>query len=106
MLIVRLVVFLLLLVLLAYLIASNAGQAVDLRFFGREYLAVDLFWIVAGSFIAGVFCAGIALLTREWRHHREVGKLRRQLATVQREIGDLRTLPLQDLTGDGQAKDD
>ena len=106
MLIVRLVIFLLLLILLAYLIASNAGQVVDLRFFGREYLAVDLFWVVAASFLAGVLCTGFGLLSREWRHHRDVVKLRRQVGTLQREIGDLRTLPLQDLTGDAKAKDD
>jgi lipopolysaccharide assembly protein A len=94
----RLIVFLLLLILLVYLFATNAGQTVDLRFFGQEWLAIDVFWVVVVSFALGLLAALVGMGLREVRHRRELGRLRRQTAVLQRELTDLRSLPLQELT--------
>lgn len=104
--VIRLVFFLLLLFLLVYVFATNTGQSVDLTFFGHEYLAVDLFWIVASSFLLGLLVASFGLLWREWRHRRDLGKLRKHTSRLEQELGELRTLPLQELTGGTKAKDD
>lgn len=102
---VRLIFFLLLLALLVYFFAANAGQTVDLRFFGRELLAIELFWVVAASFGLGLLVAGSGWLAREWRHRREAGRLRRQNAGLEKELGELRTLPLRELTEHSASKD-
>jgi uncharacterized integral membrane protein len=103
--VIKLVIFLLLLLVLVYLFATNTGQTVDLRFFGREYLAVDLFWVVVASFVLGVLVTGCGLLLREWRHRRELGRLRRHGNRLEQELADLRTLPLQELTERHPTKD-
>lgn len=95
--VIRLVLFLLLLFLLVYMFAANADQTVDLRFFGREFLAVGVFWIVAVSFAGGLLAALIGMGLREWRHRRELGRLRRHNSALTRELADLRALPLEDL---------
>lgn len=103
--VIKLVVFLLLLFALVYLFATNTGQTVDLQFFGREFLAVDLFWVVVSSFALGVLVAGFGLLLREWRHRRDLRRLRRQSERLEQELADLRTLPLQELTERPTTKD-
>lgn len=100
----RLVLFVLLLFLLVYVFAANAGQTVDLRFFGREFLAVGVFWVVAASFVAGLVVALIGMGLREWRHRGELGRLRRRNADLQKELEDLRALPLQELTEGSDGK--
>lgn len=95
---IRLIFFVLLLLLLVYVFASNAGQTVDLRFFGREFLAIGIFWVVGVSFCAGLLAALLGMGLREFRHRREIGRMRRQNAALQRELADLRALPLAELT--------
>jgi uncharacterized integral membrane protein len=96
--VIRLVFFLILLFLLVYVFAANAGQTVDLRFFGREFLAVGIFWIVAVSFGAGVLATMIGMGLRQWRYRRELGRMRRQNSALQHELTELRALPLQELS--------
>ncbi len=104
--VIRLVVFLLLLFVLVYVFAANAAQTVDLNFFGREYLDLPLFWVVASSFALGFLAALVGMGAREWRHRRDIGRLRKQNAVMDQELADLRTLPLQELAGESTAKDD
>jgi len=98
--VIRLVFFLLLLFLLVSLFVANAGQTVDLNLFGREFLDLGLFWIVAGSFLLGVTATVMGMGLREFRLRRELGRQRRQQDSLSRELADLRALPLKDLTGD------
>ena len=104
--VIRLVLFLVLLFLLVYVFASNAGQTVDLQLFGREYLDIGLFWVVAASFGIGFLAAALGMAMREVRVRRERARLRKQVGTLESELTDLRALPLQDLSGENQAKDD
>ena len=104
--VIRLVVFLLLLFVLVYVFAANAGQTVDLNFFGREYPDLALFWVVAASFGLGFLAALTGMGAREWRHRRDIGRLRKQNAIMDKELADLRTLPLQELDVEPATKDD
>ncbi len=103
--VIRLILFVALLSLLVYMFAANAGQTVDLRFFGRELLAVEVFWVAVIAFAAGLMAAVIGMGLRELRHRRELGRMRRQHAALQRELADLRALPLQEMTGAGNRGD-
>ena len=96
--VIRWILFVILLFLLVYVFAANASQTVDLKFYGREFLEVGFFWIVAASFAGGLLAAMFGMGLREFRHRRELNRLRRQNVSLQRELADLRSLPLQDLT--------
>ncbi|MBD3221584.1 DUF1049 domain-containing protein [bacterium] len=103
--VIRLVFFVLLLFLLVYVFVTNAGQTVDLRLFGREFLDLGLFWIVSVSVVLGVLATVIGMGLREFRLRRERARLRRERDALQRELDDLRSLPLQELAGDAPAKE-
>lgn len=102
----RLVLLLLVVVALGYVLAANMDQTVDLEFFGYEYLDTPLIYVVAACFVLGFLVALVVMGMREWRHRREIGRLKRQNRTLDRELGDLRTLPLQELSGETKARRD
>lgn len=86
--------FLLLLFGLVYFFITNSGQSVDINFFGKAYLGISIYWVVVVSFLIG-FATSFALAAfREFRFHREIGRLKRQALAKDKEIADLRTLPL------------
>jgi len=103
--IVRLVFFILLLFLLVYVFAANSGQTVDLNLFDREFLAIDLYLVVSASFALGFVAALMGMGLREWRLRRDIVRLRQLNTTQEKELADLRALPLQELTGESSAKD-
>lgn len=102
--VIRLVFFVLLLFLLVFLFVANAGQTVDLNLFGREFLDLGLYWIVAGSFLVGVAAAIMGMGLREFKLRRELGRQRRQQESLSRELADLRALPLRELAGEATQK--
>ena len=102
----RLVLLLLVVVGLGYILAANMDQTVDLEFFGYEYLDTPLIYVVAACFVIGFLVALFVMGMREWRHRREIARLRRRNRELDRELADLRTLPLQELTGETAAKGD
>jgi uncharacterized integral membrane protein len=103
--VIKLVFFLLLLMALVYVFATNAGQTVDLTLFGRDYLDLGLFWVVSASFVLGFVAALVGMGLREWRLRRELVRLRKHQAVQDRELEDLRALPLQELS-EAPRKDD
>ena len=88
--------FLVLLFAMVYFFVSNAGQAVDLNFFGKEFLGISVYWVVVVSFLLGFATSFILAALREFRFHREIGRLRREAQVKDSEIADLRTLPLRE----------
>ena len=101
--VVRLVVFLLLLFLLVYLFVANAGQTVDLKLFTYEFLDLGLFWVVSGSFALGLLAALSGMGLRELQLRRGMGRLRKEKQVLERELADLRSLPLNDLAAEPEA---
>ena len=91
------IVFLLLLFALVYFFVTNSGQSVDINFFGKAYLGISIYWVVVISFLLGFATSFVLAAFREFRLHREIGKLKRFGASKDREISDLRTLPLKSM---------
>lgn len=94
--VVRGIIFLVLLFTLVYFFVTNSEQSVDINFFGRSFLGISIYWVVVVSFGVGFATSFILAAVREIKFHREIGKLKRAVATKDREIGDLRTLPLKE----------
>lgn len=88
--------FLSLLFILVYFFVTNAAQTVDLDIFGHSYLGVSIYWLVVVCFLAGFATSFVLAALREFKAHRELSRLRRQLKEQDREIAELRTLPLRD----------
>jgi uncharacterized integral membrane protein len=95
--IVRGLVFLLALVALAVFFAQNSAEVVDLTILHWEYLAIPLYLVVAGSFLVGVAVSVVVGGIREIRLRNRMRILGRSIKERDREIADLRNLPLQDL---------
>lgn len=94
--VVRGVLFLALLFTLVYFFITNSDQSVDINFFGRSYLGVSIYWIVVISYLLGFATSFVLAALREFRFHREIGRLKKAVTAKDREIGDLRTLPLRE----------
>lgn len=88
--------FLVLLFVLVYFFVTNADQTVDLDVFGHSYLGISIYWLVVICYLAGFATSFVLAALRELRFHRDLGVLRRQLRERDKEIADLRTLPLCD----------
>lgn len=87
--------FLILLLGLGYLVLNNQ-QFVDIKFFGKELMAISIFWVVAASFLSGVVTVYIFAAFREFRFHREIRALKKTARLRDKEIADLRTIPIRD----------
>jgi uncharacterized integral membrane protein len=94
--VVRGLLFLVLLFTLVYFFITNSDQSVDINFFGRSFLGISIYWIVVVSYMLGFATSFVLAALREFRFHREIGKLKKNVAAKDREIGDLRTLPLKE----------
>ena len=88
--------FLILLFVLVWFFAANSDQSVDLNVFGRSLLGINIYWVVAVCYLLGFATSFVLAAVRELRFHRELGQLRKAVKTRDREIADLRTLPLRD----------
>ncbi len=86
--------FLLLLFTLVYFFVTNSGQSVDLNVFGRSFLGISIYWVVAISYLLGFATSFVLAALREFRFHRDISRLKKEAAVKDREIADLRTLPL------------
>lgn len=81
---------------LVYFFITNSDQSVDINFFGRSFLGISIYWIVVVSFGLGFASSFILAAFREIKFHREIGRLKKSLGAKDKEIGDLRTLPLRE----------
>jgi uncharacterized integral membrane protein len=104
--VIRLVLLLLVVFVLVYVLAANMDQTVDLEFFNYEYLDTPLVYVVAACFALGFLVALAVMVMREIRHQRQIAALRRQGRKLEKELADLRALPLQELSGESGAKGD
>jgi uncharacterized integral membrane protein len=100
----RLVLLILVVIALGYILAANMDQTVDLEFFGYNYLDTPLVYVVAACFALGFLVALVIMGMREWRHRREIGSLKRHSRKLNKELADMRALPLQELSGETKAK--
>ena len=94
--VVRGLLFLALLFTLVYFFITNSDQSVDINFFGKSFLGISIYWIVVVSYMLGFATSFVLAALREFRFHREISQLKKSVADKDREIGDLRTLPIRD----------
>lgn len=88
------IVFLILLFGLVYFFVNNQGQTVDIDFFGKQFLEVSIYWVVVVCFMVGFATSFVLAAFREFRFQRHISGLKKNLAARDREIHDLRTMPL------------
>ena len=88
--------FLVLLFVLVIFFTKNGQESVDIWFFGKQFMAISLYWVVAVCFLVGFATSFVLAAFREIGFHREIGRLRKAQRAKDREIADLRTLPLKD----------
>lgn len=86
--------FLILLFVCVYFFVTNSGQSVDINFFGKHYLGISIYWVVVISFLVGFATSFVLAALREIGFHREIGRLKKAHRAKDKEIADLRTLPL------------
>ena len=97
--------FLALLFFLVYFFISNSDQTVDIEVLGASYLGLSIYWVVVVSFLLGFTTSFIVAAFREFRFHREIARFKKIIQVKDREIADLRTLPLQETGFDPLAKE-
>lgn len=88
---------LLALIVLAIFFTQNSGQTVDIRFFGREFLDIPLYYVLIIAFLLGLAVSVVVGSIREIRLRTRLRRLDRELRDRDREIAELRTLPLADM---------
>ncbi len=88
--------FLVLLFVLVYFFLANSGEQVDVNVFGREYQQVGLYWVIVLSFLIGFAVCFVMASWRELRLHARIRRLKGRLQEKDREVVQLRALPLQD----------
>ena len=86
--------FLVLLFALVYFFVTNSGQTVDINLFGKSFLGISIYWVVVVSYLLGFATSFILAALREFRFHRDIARLKKEGAIKDREIAELRTLPL------------
>ncbi len=99
-------VFLVLLFTLVYFFVTNSGQSVDLNFFGKSFLGISVYWVVVVSFLVGFATSFILAALREFRFYREISRLKKEALAKDKEIADLRTLPLRQQSASAAAEED
>ncbi len=93
-------VFLILLFALVYFFVTNAGQSVDINVFGKAFLGISIYWVVVISFLLGFATSFVLAALREFRFHRDIAALKKANSAKDKEIADLRTLPLRQNASD------
>ncbi len=66
----------------------------DLNFFGHQFLQLSIYWVVVVCFMFGFLTNFILAAVREFGFQRTISGLKKDLAAKDREIHELRTLPL------------
>lgn len=100
------VFWLLILVLLAVFFTQNSGQTVDVKLLNREYIDIPLYLVLLVAFLLGLVLGMIAVAVREFSLRNRIRRLGRDLRERDREIAELRALPLRDIeAGQGEEPD-
>ncbi len=86
--------FLGLLFAMVYFFVTNSGQAVDINLFGKVFLGLSIYWVVAVSFLLGFLTNFIIASVKHIQHSRHISLLNKQHVAKDKEIAHLRTLPL------------
>jgi uncharacterized membrane protein YciS (DUF1049 family) len=84
---------------LLWLGTLNAGTAVDFYFFNKTFTGAELNIIIVIAFVAGMIVWAIGAWIREVQLVLRLAKSKRTIERLEREIADLRNIPLEEETG-------
>jgi uncharacterized integral membrane protein len=91
-----------LLIALVWFFVTNSAQQVDINLFGRSFLGISVYWVVVASLLVGFVTNFVLAAAREFGFHRQISRLKKDSAAKDREIAELRTLPLSRATPAGK----
>lgn len=75
---------------------NNADQRVDFRFFHKEYLGLNLNLLLLLVFAAGMVFSFSIWVLNEFSLRNQIGRHRREVARLEKELAALRSLPLEE----------
>ena len=75
---------------------QNAGEKVNFSFFTRDFMAIDLNLFMLLVFIAGMVFSFMIAAVNELSLRSQMGRNRRDLRRLERELAALRNMPLED----------
>ena len=93
---VRALIILIGIVALLWLGMQNAGHKVEFNFFTRDFGALNLNLFMLLVFIAGMVFSFLIAAVNEFQLRRQIGRYRRDVQRLERELSALRNLPLED----------
>ena len=88
------VLFIGLLFAMVLFFVSNSGQVVDINLFGKIFLGLSIYWVVAVSFLLGFLTNFVIASFKQIQQMRHISQLNKEQAAKDKEISHLRTLPL------------
>ena len=83
-------------VALLWLGMQNAGHKVDFNFFTKDFGALNLNLFMLLVFITGMVFSFLIAAVNEFQLRRQIGRYRREVQQLERELSALRNLPLED----------
>ncbi|MBU0743364.1 LapA family protein [bacterium] len=89
--------YLLVLIAMAMFFTQNSDQSVDLDLLWWKFLAIPLYYVMLGGFLAGIFVSLVVGGIREVKLRNRLRALGRDLRDRDNEIAELRSLPLREL---------
>lgn len=75
---------------------NNADQRVDFKFFHKEFLGLNLNLLLLLVFAVGMVFSFAIWVLNEFTLRSQIGRHRREISRLERELAALRSLPLED----------
>lgn len=101
MLIVKGIIYLLVIIMLAVFFTQNSSQSVDIKVLNTEYLDLPLYYVMIASFLLGIVFSLMIAGIREIRLRNQLRGANNVLKDRDKEIAELRKLPLRDIDNEG-----
>lgn len=79
-----------------WLFTTNADQRVDFVFFTKEFQALPLYLLMLVVFAAGMVFSFLVFVLSEFQLRNKIGRQRREIDGLERELAALRNLPLEE----------
>ncbi len=97
MLIFKSIIYLLVIIILAVFFTQNSSQSVDIKVLNKEYLDLSLYYVMIASFLLGIVFSLMIAGIREIRLRNQLRGANNILRNRDKEIAELRKLPLKDI---------
>jgi uncharacterized integral membrane protein len=97
MLIFKSIIYLLVIIILAVFFTQNSSQSVDIKVLNKEYLDLSLYYVMIASFLLGIVFSLMIAGIREIRLRNQLRGANNILKNRDKEIAELRKLPLKDI---------